>query len=40
MSKLGSRFCVVKIENPEKQKNFLTREMGNPTGEEIGVPSS
>ena len=24
----------------EKQKNFWTREMGNPTGEEIGVPVS
>ncbi len=38
MEKGGSRFFVLNNQKSEKQKNFWVREMGNPTGEEIGVP--
>jgi hypothetical protein len=37
MSKWVSILCF-EHQKPEKQKNFWTREIGNPTGEEIGVP--
>ncbi len=37
MSKRGSRYGVYINRKSEKQKNFWTREMDNPTGEEIGV---